>query len=129
MTTPSGFATVTPYFMAADADAFISFLIDGLVGTEIGRSVHDGRIANCQVTLGNGTVMVGQTRPGDAATLGHYYFYTDDADRAMERALAAGGEQIMPVADQPYGDRQGGVRDGEGNSWWISKRLTDEPYF
>ncbi len=129
MTTPTGFATVTPYFTAADAEAFITFLVEGLGGTELGRSMQDDRIANCQVTLGNATVMVGQTRPGDSATQGHYYFYVDDADRAMERAIGAGAEQTMAVEDMPYGDRQGGVRDGEGNIWWISQRLSDEPYF
>ena len=129
MSTPAGFATVTPYLMAVDAVALIGFLVDGLGGEELGRSIHGGRIANCQLRLGNATVMVGQTRPGDAPTQGHFYLYVDDADQAVDRAVAAGGELIMPVADQPYGDRQGGVRDTVGYSWWISKRLTDEPYF
>jgi PhnB protein len=35
----------------------------------------------------------------------------------------------MKVADMPYGDRQGGVRDIAGNIWWVSQRLTAEPYF
>jgi PhnB protein len=34
----------------------------------------------------------------------------------------------MEVADMPYGDRQGGVRDAWGNLWWISQRLVDAPY-
>jgi uncharacterized glyoxalase superfamily protein PhnB len=27
-----------------------------------------------------------------------------------------------------YGERQGGVKDVEGNIWWISKRTKEEPY-
>lgn len=129
MTTPAGFATVTPYYIVKDGEGFVRFLTEGLGGTELGRSMQGDRIANCQVKIGNGTVMVGQTRVEDSPSVGHYYLYVDDADQAMERAITAGGEQIMAVGNMPYGDRQGGVRDAEGNSWWISQRLSDEPYF
>lgn len=47
----------------------------------------------------------------------------------MAKAEQAGAEKIMEVGDMPYGDRQGGVRDPAGNIWWVSQRLTDEPYF
>jgi PhnB protein len=46
----------------------------------------------------------------------------------MARALAAGGEGVMAVADMPYGDRQGGVRDPRGNIWWLSQRLAAGAY-
>ena len=46
----------------------------------------------------------------------------------MARALQAGATLEMAVGDMSYGDRQGGVRDGHGNIWWISQRLVDEPY-
>ncbi len=51
-----------------------------------------------------------------------------DADAAMAQALAHGATLEMAVANMPYGDRQGGVRDGHGNIWWISQRLVDGPY-
>ena len=57
-----------------------------------------------------------------------YYLYVDDADEAMRTALRAGAESIMPVADMPYGDRQGGVKDKHGNLWWLSQRLVSGPY-
>lgn len=57
------------------------------------------------------------------------YLYVEDADAAMSRAIAAGATVIMDVADQPYQDRQGGVRDPCGNLWWISQRLVDGPYY
>jgi PhnB protein len=52
-----------------------------------------------------------------------YYLYVDDADPAQQRAIAAGAKEVSPVRDQPYGDRQCGVRDTHGNYWWISQRL------
>jgi PhnB protein len=46
----------------------------------------------------------------------------------MVRAVAAGATGILDVADMPYDDRQGGVRDPAGNIWWISQCLVPGPY-
>jgi PhnB protein len=129
MTTPPGFATVTPYFFMENAPAFIRFLIVGLDAEHV-HTTHDGdgRVANAQLKMGNMTVMVSEAGRGFAAMPASYYLYVANADAAMARAIAAGGEEIMPVADMPYGDRQGGVRDGHGNIWWISQRLVPGGY-
>ena len=57
-----------------------------------------------------------------------YYLYVENADEAMAKAVAAGATAIMEVANMPYDDRQGGVKDAWGNLWWISQRLVDGPY-
>ena len=46
----------------------------------------------------------------------------------MDKALATGATLEMAVADMPYGDRQGGIRDPAGNIWWISQHMEDKPY-
>ena len=129
MVIPPGFATVTPYFLVDDAEAFIGFLVDGLGGVETLRTMRtDGCVANVQVALGTSTVMVSEASPAFPAMTGSYYLYVDDADAAMARAVAAGASSVMDVDDMPYGDRQGGVRDAHGNLWWISQRLVEGPY-
>ena len=126
---PPGFATVTPYIFANDAEAYVRFLIEGLGGAETLRTMRpDGKIANVQVAIGTATVMVSEASDRFPATRATYYLYVADADAATARALAAGGELIMPVADMPYDDRQTGVADRGGNIWWISQRLVREPY-
>lgn len=35
---------------------------------------------------------------------------------------------LLAPMDMPYGDRQGGVIDPSGNSWWISTRFQQQPY-
>ena len=47
----------------------------------------------------------------------------DDPDAVAARAVAAGARQIFPVADQPYGMRQGRIADPEGHHWLIGKPL------
>ncbi len=128
MTTPPGFATVTPYIFADDAPAFCSFLVKGLGAEEIGREWYDGRIANAQFRIGNTTLMVSEAGRGFDAMPASYYLYVDDADAAQQRAIAAGAVEVSPVRDQSYGDRQGGVRDRHGNYWWISQRLVEGGY-
>ena len=126
---PPGFNTVTPYFFVQDAEAFIAFLVAGLGGEETCRTLRaDGRVQNVQVRLGGSTVMVSEATPGYPSMSAAYYLYVEDADAAMQRALAQGARLEMAVADMPYGDRQGGVRDRHGNLWWISQRLVDGPY-
>lgn len=129
MNIPPGFNTVTPYFFIKDAAKFVDFLVTGLGGTELLRHLRDdGQIANAQVRLGTSTVMVSESTPQYPAMAASYYFYVADADAAMAQALAQGARLEMAVADMPYGDRQGGVRDAWGNIWWISQRLIAGAY-
>lgn len=49
----------------------------------------------------------------------------EDPDTTAARAIAAGASEIFPVADQPYGLRQGRVADPYGHHWLIGAPLTD----
>jgi glutathione S-transferase/uncharacterized glyoxalase superfamily protein PhnB len=126
---PPGFGAVTPYFFVDDAPRFINFLVDGLGGQEVLRSLRaDGKVANVQVRLHGSTVMVSEASLAYPAMSGAYYLYVADARATMRSALAHGATLEMEVGDMPYGDRQGGVRDAHGNLWWISQRLVHAPY-
>jgi PhnB protein len=72
--------------------------------------------------------MVSEATERYPAMAAAFYLYVSDADAAMKRALENGAILEMEVADMPYGDRQGGVRDQHGNIWWISQRTVEEPY-
>jgi len=126
---PPGFGAVTPYFFVDDAPRFIAFLIDGLGGQEVLRSMRpDGKVANVQVALHGSTVMVSEASLAYPAMSSSYYLYVVDAQATMRSALAHGATLEMEVGDMPYGDRQGGVRDAHGNLWWISQRTVHAPY-
>ena len=115
---PPGFGAVTPYFFVKDAEAFVRFLVDGLGGIEIIRTLRaDGNIANAQIRLNTSTVMVSEASEAYPPMAAAYYLYVENAYAAMARALAHGATLDMPVGNMPYGDRQGGVRDPHGNLW------------
>ena len=129
MYVPPGFGTVTPYLFAEGAERLVSFLADGLGGTETTRTMReDGRIANVQVAIGTTTLMVSEASGRFPPSRAAFYLYVENADASMRRAIEAGATLVMKVADMPYGDRQGGVADPCGNIWWISQRLVEEPY-
>jgi len=46
-------------------------------------------------------------------------------DAVYDRALKAGATSLNPPADQPYGDRNGGVKDPFGNTWYIATHIKD----
>ena len=130
MHVPEGFAVVTPYIFVDGGDEYIEFLKAAFGANETGRSVApNGRIANCQMKFDTATIMVSEASEQFPASSGAFYLYVSDVNAAMKRALDAGADKIMEVEDMPYGDRQGGVRDPSGNIWWISQRLSADPYF
>jgi len=130
MHVPEGFAVVTPYIFADRAEVYVRFLEAAFGAREIGRSsAPNGRIANCQLQFSTATIMVSEASAQYPASRAAHYLYVADAEATMRAAEKAGAEKIMDVRDMPYGDRQGGVRDPSGNIWWVSQRLTADPYF
>jgi PhnB protein len=59
--------------------------------------------------------------PGGSTSM-HVYLYVPDADAVVAQALAAGAREVMPVTDQVYGERSGGVVDPFGHVWWVSTK-------
>ncbi len=130
MIVPTGFSAVTPYIFALEADGYVRFLCEAFGGEELGRSVApDGCIANCQIRIDGATLMISEASADFPPSGAAFYLYVANAEASMTKATEAGAMEVMAVADMPYGDRQGGVRDPAGNIWWISQRITDEPYF
>ena len=57
------------------------------------------------------------------AVPGQFYLYVKDIDLVYKQTLIAGAESVMEPADQFYGDRNAGVKDSFGNTWWIGTHI------
>jgi PhnB protein len=87
---PPGFNTITPYFFVKGADQFVAFLVKAF-GIEVLRSLRPhGCIANTQVRIGTSTIMASEAGGQYAPMPMACYIYVENADKAMEQALAAG---------------------------------------
>lgn len=51
--------------------------------------------------------------------------YVPDCDAAIARAVAAGAEVVLPIADMFWGDRFGKIREPFGHEWSIATHITD----
>ena len=90
----------------------------------------DGRIQHAELRLGDGLIMFGGIpsdgpRADGAQPPVTVYAVVTDPDAHHERASAAGAEIVRELTDQPYGSRQYGARDLEGNAWSFG---TYDPY-
>lgn len=131
---PTGFHTVTPYLIVADAVAAIDFYGRAFGAVErCVRKNESGKVLYAEIGLGDSPIMlaeefdyngvVARSPRALAGTSMHFYLYVPDVDALFARALAAGATEVMPVADQSYGDRSGGVVDPFGHVWWLATHL------
>lgn len=119
--TDNTYRTVTPYLLVDDADAQLRFLETAFGGTvrDCSRS-PEGQVRHAEITVGDSVVMLGQASPQWPARSAALYLWVDDVDATWARALAAGGTEESKPEDKPYGHRNAGVNDVNGNTWWIA---------
>jgi uncharacterized glyoxalase superfamily protein PhnB len=53
------------------------------------------------------------------------WVYSDDVDAAFKRAVDAGAQVKMPLADMFWGDRMGTLVDRWGHRWNLAQRVRD----
>jgi len=123
---PEGHYSITPYLHPARAPRFIEFLERAFGAEEVFRAQSpDGVVHHAQVRIGDSLLSMGEAHGIYQGMLVTLHLYVPDADETYRRAIAAGAESIMPVKDQPYGDRSGGVKDVFGNQWFIATHVRD----
>ena len=110
--------TVTPYLVVERLEEFLAFL-QALGAEEVLRAPGSAGGTHVELRLDDSTLMAG-SRPGAPGSPIDLHLYVPDADTVYQRALAAGATSFYEPMDQPYGDREGGVRDGHGNTWYIA---------
>ncbi len=114
-----GFHTVTPYLVAELPDAFVAFLTQAFGAVETFRAPGSEGGTHVELRLGDSMIMAGGA-PGRGNASVAIHLYVPDADAVYQRALAAGATSFYKPMDQPYGDREAGVRDSFGNTWYIA---------
>jgi len=130
---PDGFHTVTPYLIINGANLAIDFYKEAFGATEVMRLEVEGHVGHAEIEIGDSRIMLAEeaTEAGfvGPATLGGspvgIVLYVEDVDAFFARALEAGAEEKLPVADQFYGDRAGTLLDPFGHVWTVMTHLED----
>lgn len=146
--TPPGWPRFSSAVVYADAAAAIDWLCEAF-GFEVRIKVEGeaGRIEHCELTYGDGVLMVAQEtadseraakrllrspRSMGGLTTQALLFYVDDVEAHCAQARAKGARIVEEPATHDYGedywtDRSYGALDPEGHLWWITQRLTGSP--
>ncbi len=123
---PEGMSTVNLYLHPNEPGKLLEFLPKAFGADVYERhNAPDGSLVHAQIRIGSSVMGMGTARPQYPDMPTAIYMYVPDADAVYAQAVAAGGESLFPPADQPYGDRNGGVRDLAGNHWYISTHIRD----
>lgn len=122
---PEGYHTLTAQAINENAQETIDFLVE-VFGAEVDFVFeNDGFIAHAELLIGDSRIMVSSESEEFAAFPVMMMVFVDDVDDTFARAVEQGATPLREPEDQFYGDRSGGVRDRQGNQWWISTHIED----
>jgi PhnB protein len=133
---PEGYHSVTPYLIVKGGARAIEFYERAFAARELFRLMQpDGRVGHAELEIGDSRVMLADEHPeigalspqsigGSPVTI---HLYVEDVDATVARAVEAGAKITRPVADQFYGDRNGGVTDPFGHVWFVATHKEDVP--
>ena len=123
---PEGYRTVTPYLIVTHAPEVIDFMKRAFGAQLLFQMANpDGSIGHSELRVGDSMIMLSSGREQWKPMPTMIHLYVEDCDAVFAKAVEAGAEVVMPLADQFYGDRSGGVKDVAGNYWWIATHVKD----
>lgn len=133
---PAGGQALTPDITIHDGAAAkaIDFYKKAFGAKEVSRAPSpDGKLVmHAHLQIGNSSLFLADNIPDPAGNISTarpagvvLNLYVEDADAVFERAVKAGAESVMPLADMFWGDRYGHIRDPFGHVWAIATHKED----
>jgi len=132
---PEGYHTITPHLTVRGAARAIEFYKRAF-GAKVRMRMPgpDGKsIMHAELKIGDSIVFLNDEFPDMGCpspqslrgTAGGLFLYVKNVDAAFKRAVEAGAQVRMPVADMFWGDRYGKVIDPFGHEWGMGTRKED----
>ena len=123
---PEGLFSVNPYLHPRRAEPLISFLKRAFGAEEIAKYTSpDGVVRRAQIRVGDSVIEMGEAQGKYETMTAMFYLYVPNMEAVYKQALAAGATSFQEPTDQPYGDRNAGVKDAFGNRWFIATHVKD----
>jgi PhnB protein len=122
--------SIKPVLTCRDAPSAVDFYKRAFGATELARHVNPNGIVS-EMAIERAEFMVVDEVPEafniSPQTLGgtsvRIHLLVDDPDAVAARAIAEGATEVFPIADQPYGLRQGRIADPFGHHWLVGRPL------
>jgi len=123
---PKGLFSVNPYLHPRRAEPLISFLKRAFGAEEVAKYASpDGVVHHAVIRVGDSVLEMGEAHGKYETMDAMFYLYVPDMEAVYRQALAAGATSFQEPTDQPYGDRNAGVKDAFGNKWYIATHVKD----
>jgi PhnB protein len=129
--------TFIPYIVVSNAAAAIDFYKAAFGAVELARHAapNSDKLMHASLNINGGVLMMSddfsasmggksQTPEALGGSPVTFHLQVQDVDSIWARAVAAGAEVTMPLADQFWGDRYGQLRDPFGHKWSIGQSVT-----
>lgn len=114
-----GFGSVRPYVYGPLA--LWALVKDAFGAVEIERHEFSPTSFHIEARIGDSVIVLeAADPPHPTGSPSSIYVYLPDVESAYRRALELGASSVAAPDDKPYQERQAGVRDSFGNTWWIS---------
>jgi uncharacterized glyoxalase superfamily protein PhnB len=131
---PDGMHSLTPLLTCAGAADAIKFYSKAFNAVEVSRLPGPkGKLMHAMLRIGNSALMLTDEFPewggfGPKSLKGSpvaVHLYVENADAAVEQAVAAGAKITMPLQDMFWGDRYGQLEDPFGHRWSVATHTRD----
>lgn len=119
---PSGYNSVSPYFIVDDAERFID-LVKTIFDARVLRryELPSGKIMHAEMRIDDSVIMMADATEKYPPATVVMHVYVPDVDTVFQKAVDAGCEVIEhPKIQEGDPDRRGTFRDFAGNMWSVS---------
>jgi PhnB protein len=121
-----GLFSVNPYLHPRRAEPLIGFLKRAFEAQEVAKYASpDGVVHHAVIRVGDSVLEMGEAHGKYEPMEAMFYVYVPNMEAVYRQALAAGATSFQEPTDQPYGDRNAGVKDAFGNKWYIATHVKD----
>jgi len=118
---PSGYNSVSPYFIVNGAQKFIELMKEIFEAQELRRyNMPDGSIMHAEIQIDDSVIMLGDASEKYPAVPIVMHVYVPNVDEIFNKAIAAGCEIIeQPKEREEDPDRRATFKDFAGNMWSV----------
>lgn len=118
---PTGYNSVSPYFIVNDAQKFINLIKEIFDAKELRRFDRpDGSIMHAEIQIDDSVIMLSNASEAFPAITLVMHVYVANVDQTFDRAIKAGCEIIeQPKERDDDPDRRATFKDFAGNMWSV----------
>jgi PhnB protein len=122
---PTGYNSVSPYFIVGDADRFID-LLKQIFNASILREYRmpDGSVMHAEMQIDDSVIMLGNSSEKYPPVPIVMHVYVSNVDQVFNTAIEAGCEVVeRPKESEGDPDRRATFKDFAGNMWSVGTQL------